>query len=240
MSDPVSPSGVRLLSLDAFRGAVMLLMASSGLGIPKIAAQFPESQFWRFVGNQCEHAAWAGCTLWDLIQPSFMFMVGVALPWSIANRQARGETSGAMLGHALVRSAILIFLAVFLSSAWSAHTEWTFNNVLSQIGLGYPVLFLAALHLKPRGQWALAFGILVVCWLAFAAYPVAPAGFDWAAVGVPADWPHLSGFAAHWEKNSNFAAGFDQWFLNFFPRPEPFRFSSGAIRPSTSCHPLPR
>jgi predicted acyltransferase len=47
-------------------------------------------------------------------------------------------------------------------------------------------------------------------------------------VGVPADWPHhLGGFAAHWDKNSNFAAAFEVWFLNLFPRAKPFLFNGG-------------
>ena len=83
MNEPSNPSPARLISLDAFRGAIMLLMASSGFGIPQIAPKFPESSVWQFWGYECEHAAWAGCTLWDVIQPAFMFMVGVALPWSI-------------------------------------------------------------------------------------------------------------------------------------------------------------
>jgi len=45
---------------------------------------------------------------------------------------------------------------------------------------------------------------------------------------VPADWPHhYSGFAAHWNKNSNLGAAFDQWFLNLFPRTKPFIANSG-------------
>ena len=69
----------------------MLLMASSALAIPQVAKSFPESATWQFFAHQFEHAAWQGWTIWDLIQPAFMFMVGVALPWSVANRQARGE-----------------------------------------------------------------------------------------------------------------------------------------------------
>ncbi len=137
----VSPTG-RLLSLDAFRGAIMLLMASSGLGIPQVAKKFPDSALWKFFGYQCEHSEWVGCSLWDLIQPAFMFMVGVALPWSIANRQGRGQTFGVLFGHALWRALLLVLLAVFLTSAWSKQTEWIFTNVLAQIGLGYPFLFL--------------------------------------------------------------------------------------------------
>src|ERR1041384_6467892 len=103
----------RLVSLDAYRGAIMLLMASNGLGLTQVARErFPDNSIWAFVGRQVDHTSWAGCTLWDIIQPSFMFMVGVALPWSIANRRARGQTFPALVGHALWRSVALVLLAV--------------------------------------------------------------------------------------------------------------------------------
>lgn len=224
----VSPTG-RLLSLDAFRGAIMLLMASSGLGIPQVAKNFPDSAGWKFFGYQCEHAEWVGCSLWDLIQPAFMFMVGVALPWSIANRQARGQTFGVLFGHALWRALLLVLLAVFLTSAWSKQTEWVFTNVLAQIGLGYPFLFLLAFT-RPRTQWLAALGILFACLLAFALHPLPPQNTDWKSVGVPVDWPHLTGFAAHWDKNANFAASFDIWFLNLLPHEVPFTHNAGGYQ----------
>lgn len=219
----------RLTSLDAFRGAIMLLMASSGLGIPQIAKTFPDSPIWAFLGRHCEHANWSGCTLWDLIQPAFMFMVGVALPWSLANRRARGASTRSLVLHALTRSAALIGLAIFLTSAWSPRTEWVFTNVLAQIGLGYPLLFLVALT-PPKAPWIVAFSLLAAYALAFALYPLPAPDFDWTRVGVPSDWPHLQGFAAHWDKNSNAAAAFDVWFLNLFPRETPFVFSSGGYQ----------
>jgi predicted acyltransferase len=222
-------SSNRLVSLDAYRGAIMLLMASSGLGIPQVAANFPDSPMWKFLGYQFEHAEWTGCTLWDLIQPAFMFMVGVALPWSVANRRARGQSFAVMFAHALWRAGLLVLLAVFLTSAWSNHTEWVFTNVLAQIGLGYPLLFLLAFT-RTRTQWLAAIGILVAYWLKFALHPLPPSGFDWQSVGVPEDWNHLTGFAAHWEKNANFAASFDVWFLNLFPRSTPFVFSEGGYQ----------
>lgn len=226
---PAVSAAQRLASLDAFRGAIMLLMASSGFGIPQVAKNFPDSAVWRFLGYQCEHAEWAGCTLWDLIQPAFMFMVGVALPWSMANRQARGQNFGVMFGHALWRAVLLVLLAVFLTSAWSKQTEWLFTNVLAQIGLGYPFLFLLAFT-KPRTQWLVAFAILFAYWLAFALHPLPSPNFDWKAVGVPGDWPRLTGFATHWEKNANFAATFDSWFLNLFPREAPFTHRGGGYQ----------
>jgi heparan-alpha-glucosaminide N-acetyltransferase len=227
ISDSASPKPPeRLISLDAYRGAIMVLMASAGLGLAKVAKTHPESAVWRFVGYHTEHAEWVGCSLWDLIQPAFMFMVGIALPWSIANRQARGHSFGSMWGHALWRSLLLVLLGVFLTSAFGKQTDWGFANVLSQIGLGYPLLFLLAFT-RDRTVWAAAAGLLLAYWLAFALHPLPPPGFDWAGVGVPADWKHLGGFAAHWEKNVNFAATVDRWLLNLFPRPAPFVFNSG-------------
>jgi heparan-alpha-glucosaminide N-acetyltransferase len=219
----------RLVSLDAFRGAIMLLMASSALGIPQVARSFPESAAWRFFAYHFDHVPWAGCALWDLIQPAFMFMVGVALPWSVANRRARGQTFPVMLGHALWRSAALVLLAVVLTSNWSTQTEWIFTNVLAQIGLGYPFLFMLAFA-RTRTVWMAVFGILFFYWLAFALHPLPPPDFDWKSVGVPANWPHLTGFAAHWEKSFNFAMTFDRWFLNLFPREKPWLFSTGGYQ----------
>jgi predicted acyltransferase len=207
----------------------MLLMASAGLGLSEVAAHFPGSGAWQFVGRQCDHAPWAGCTPWDLIQPAFMFMVGVALPWSVANRLTQGETFARMFGHALWRALLLVLLAVFLSSAWSRHTNWTFDNVLAQIGLGYPLLFLLAFA-GPCTTWCVALSLLAAYWLAFTLYPLPPLGFHWASVGIGPNWMHLRGFAAHWEKNANLAAAFDVWFLNLFPRTSRFTFSAGGYQ----------
>ncbi len=230
-SDSSSPSTPprRLASLDAYRGAIMLLMASAGLGLSQVAHHHADSHLWAFIGRHCEHVPWAGCSLWDLIQPAFMFMVGVALPWSLANRRARGMSTAKLLGHALWRSLVLVLLAVFLTSAWSPRTEWIFPNVLAQIGLGYPFLFLIALT-RPRTQAWVAGVILLGYWLWFALYPLPPADFDPATVGVSPEVPQLTGWAAHWNKNTNAAAAFDRWFLNLFPRRQPFTFNEGGYQ----------
>src|SRR5262245_21295597 len=83
---------VRLSSMDAYRGFVMLLMASEGLGISHVAEHFKDSAFWQFLHFHTDHVQWAGGSLWDMIQPSFSFLVGVALPYSVANRMAKGDT----------------------------------------------------------------------------------------------------------------------------------------------------
>jgi predicted acyltransferase len=153
--------------------------------------------------------------------------VGVALPFSLAARLAAGQPRGRMIAHAFWRAAILAALGIWLRSISHPQTYFTFEDTLTQIGLGYGFLFL--LGLRPgRDQWiALAF-ILIAYWAAFALYPVPPESFDYSAVGVPPDWPHrLTGFAAHWNKNSNLAWAFDTWFLNLFPREKPFVFNGG-------------
>jgi predicted acyltransferase len=224
---PESPAiSSRLVSLDAYRGFVMLLMASDGLDFSRVAAGMPASQLWQFLSYQTEHTEWRGCSLWDLIQPSFTFLVGVALPFSLAKRKAGGQAFGTMLGHAIWRALALTFLGVFLRSLHHHQTYYTFEDTLSQIGMGYVFLFLLA-WTTPKVQFAALAAILLGYWAAFALYPLPAAGFAYETVGVPANWPHLTGFAAHWDKNTNVAAVFDQWFLNLFPRESPFRFNEG-------------
>jgi predicted acyltransferase len=170
---------------------------------------------------------WQGCSLHDLIQPAFSFLVGAAMPFSLANRRARGESFQRLLGHALWRSVALILLGIFLRSLERPQTYWTFEDTLTQIGLGYTFLFLLAFT-SLRVQIAVFATILVAFWGAFALYPLPGPDFDYTQVGVPANWPHLyTGFLAHFNKNSNLSWAFDVWFLNLFPRESPFRFNSG-------------
>lgn len=217
------------MSLDAYRGFVMLLMVSSGFGFPRVAREFKESGFWQFLGRQFEHVPWTGCSLWDLIQPSFMFIVGVAVPFSLAVRRAKGQTFRRMTLHAAWRAFLLVVLAIFLTSYGRPETQFSFTNVLAQIGLGYWFLFMLG-WTKPWIQFASAAVILVGYWVAFATYPAAGPAFDYASVGLPANWSHLEGFAAHWDKNTNLAAAFDRWFLNLFPQPKPFVSNSGGYQ----------
>jgi heparan-alpha-glucosaminide N-acetyltransferase len=217
----------RLASLDVFRGVTMLFMASEILHLPAIARGFPDNAFARLTADLLDHRPWTGCVPWDLIQPAFMFMVGVSLPFSVASRRARGHTFGGLFAHSVWRAAVLVALGIFLRSQSRSQTYFTFEDVLTQIGLGYVVLFLLA-WARPRVQWTAAAVILVGYWAAFALYPLPGPGFDPLTVGVRPDWPHtLEGFAAHWNKNTNLAHAFDVWFLNLFPRERPFLFNGG-------------
>ncbi|MDQ6666297.1 MAG: DUF5009 domain-containing protein [Acidobacteriota bacterium] len=187
----------------------MLLMMAEVLQFARVARAFPGSWIWGVLAYNQDHVAWAGCSLHDLIQPSFSFLVGVALPYSIASRLAKGAAFPKLFAHALWRSFLLIALGIFLRSTHSLQTNFTFEDTLTQIGLGYPFLFLLGFR-PPRWQWIALAAILTGYWLAWAIYPVPGPGF-----------------AAHWAKNSNLGATFDLWFLNLFPRVKPFVENAG-------------
>lgn len=227
MTAASTPTPGRLASIDAYRGFVMLLMMGEVLHFYAVAQALPDSGFWAFLAYHQEHVDWVGCSLHDLIQPSFSFLVGVALPFSLARRISEGQPLGKRSAHAFWRAFILVMLGVFLRSIDARQTYWTFEDTLSQIGLGYGFLYLIA-HTRGRAQWMALAAILIAYWAAFVAYPLPGADFDWAAAGVAPDWPHhASGLAAHWNKNTNFAWGFDTWFMNLFPRKAPFTHNEG-------------
>jgi predicted acyltransferase len=225
-------SSPRLTSLDAWRGAIMLFMASAGLGFPQVAAAMPDSAFWKFLAFHTSHVAWIGGGAWDMIQPSFMFMVGVAMPYSYARRIREGHSFARNLGHALWRAIVLVLLSVFLASKSAKQTTWIFPNVLGQIGLGYVFLFL----LFGRGwkvQLAAIAAIAVGYWSWFAWHPLPPPEFDYTKIGVKLDEVRecvLPGFFAHWNKGTNAAADFDRWFLNLFPTARRFEFNAGGYQ----------
>ncbi len=220
----------RLASLDAYRGLVLALMMGEALRFCGVAAALPASALWGFLCHHQDHVAWASGSLHDLIQPGFSFLVGASLPFSLAARFARGASHASLVAHAFRRGLVLVALGIVLRSLGRPQTYFTFEDTLTQIGLGYPFLVLLALRPR-REQWAALGLILVAFWAAFALYPAPGPGFDWPAVGVPPDWPHhLNGFAAHWNKGENFSAQFDRWFLNLFPREQPFAFNGGGYQ----------
>ncbi|MEP7259284.1 MAG: DUF5009 domain-containing protein, partial [Flavitalea sp.] len=217
----------RMASVDAYRGFVMLLMMAETLSFTHVSEALPGNTFWSFLSFNQSHVEWVGCSLHDMIQPSFSFLVGVAVPYSIGARLSKGGTFGPLLRSAMIRSLILILLGVFLRSQFAKQTNFTFEDTLSQIGLGYTFLFILGFK-TPRVQLIAFITVIVGYWAAFALYPLPGAGFDYVAAGVPPDWEfNLKGFAAHWNKNTNLAWAVDNWFLNLFPREKPFTHNGG-------------
>ena len=228
LETPLLEPPARIGSIDAYRGLVMFLMAAEVLKLQDVARKVP-TDIWQFLAHHQSHVEWAGCTLHDLIQPSFSFLVGVALPFSIAARLAKGHSKWRMTLHAVWRAALLVLLGVFLRSMSKNQTNWTFEDTLSQIGLGYVPLFLLGFT-RQRWQWIALVVILVGYWGLFAWWELPSRHFDYPKYGVPEDFTGnfvAGSFASHWNKNSNPAWYFDTWFLNLFPREKPFTHNGG-------------
>ncbi len=221
------PTSNRLTSIDTYRGFVMLLMLGEVLKWEDIAEKVPGNAFLELMAFHQSHVSWQGCSLHDMIQPSFTFLVGVAMPFSLESRATQGQTPQKRALHAIWRALTLVLLGVVLRSLGKNQTYWTFEDTLSQIGLGYAFLFGIA-HLKRHWQWVALGVILFGYWLAFALTPLPPAGFDPATVGVKPEWDHhVTGFAAHWDKNTNLAMQVEIWLRNALPHEEVFRFNGG-------------
>src|SRR6185295_7441328 len=110
LSQPAVGARVRVTSIDAFRGFVMFLMLAEAMRLWTVSEAFPASRFWAAVAYNTTHVPWQGCSLHDLIQPAFSFLVVAAMPFSLASRRARGESFTRLLLHALWRSIALILL----------------------------------------------------------------------------------------------------------------------------------
>ena len=222
-----APTGKRLVSLDAYRGFIMTMLAASGFGIAKFAGLDRDNSVWqswdydRFqqLSFHFEHPAWEsvrgwiGVSFWDLIQPAFMFMVGVAMPFSYARRQTMGSSARGRLLHALWRAVVLVLLGVFLYSLRSEQTNWIFTNVLAQIGLGYFFAYLL-LSVSPQLQLGAIAVILMGYWGWFMMNPP-PETFDYSVVNASVEAGEVyQGRFAPWSKNANAAHFFDVLFLN--------------------------
>jgi predicted acyltransferase len=160
------PSTARLTSLDAYRGFIMLLLVSNGFGLG-VLEHYPG---WAWLARQVDHTAWEGCTFWDLIQPAFTFMVGVAMPFSFARREEQGASTMSITRHVIWRSFLLIVLSNIFSNWGSQHLRLQLINVLSQIAFGYLICFLIT-RLAFRWQVLTGAAMLAGYWLLFAAFP---------------------------------------------------------------------
>lgn len=128
----------RVVSVDILRGLTMALMLSEGFALDPLLRHTPLE----WLGAQFEHQPWNGMRLWDMIQPMFMFLVGVSMPFALAVREARGATWSQTLGHVLKRAGLLIFWGLVARSAQAGYARLDLINVLAQIAFTYTVAFL--------------------------------------------------------------------------------------------------
>lgn len=136
------PQG-RLLSLDVYRGITMfLLMAEAALVYDAFTDYFPEGSLGGQIMRQFHHHPWDGLRFWDLIQPFFMFIVGVAMPFSLKSRLKRGDSWWEAFRHILQRCGLLLLFGVGLHCIYRDRLVWELWNVLTQLSFTVLVTFL--------------------------------------------------------------------------------------------------
>ena len=140
----------------------MILLVSVGFGF----GQLNNHPLFAPLAAQVEHVAWEGTVFWDLIQPAFMFMVGVAMPFALARRVENGATFANNLRHVTIRSLKLIALSHLFTIVHESQFRLGFINVLSQIAFTYFFCFLL-MQLAFRWQTVAAALILGGHWAMF-------------------------------------------------------------------------
>lgn len=149
------PATKRYVGLDAYRGFIMLILAAEGFGFSALKGD-PQ---WGRVALWFHHVPWEGGVFWDMIQPAFMFMVGVAMPFALARRTELGATPRDNLRHVLSRSIRLVILSQILIWVSAGQIKPQLINVLSQIAFTYFLSYLI-MQWRWRYQAVTAFALL--------------------------------------------------------------------------------
>ena len=166
----------RLASLDFFRGLTMFLLIAEYSAIYNhlVSPDFQGS--WIYVlGTQFHHHPWNGLRIWDLVQPFFMFIVGVAIPFSAGKRLERGDPYRDVLMHAVKRSLLLLLLGWGLYCISPGYITFRFQNVLAQLSVTYLIAFLLMKRSVPI-QLGFSVLLLVITEAIYRLFPVA--GFN--------------------------------------------------------------
>ena len=164
------PIAGRVASIDFFRGFTMFLLIGESTGFFGCIGEV-NSGFFKFLAEELEHHEWHGLHFWDLIQPFFMFIVGVAIPFAVANRKKKGDSDSTILKHAWQRSFLLLMLGWILYNEGNDHIGFRLQNVLAQLSVTYIVAFLIQ---KKNFHFQLIFTLVVLLLvdLAYRFFPV--------------------------------------------------------------------
>jgi predicted acyltransferase len=169
----------RLVSLDFFRGFVMLLLIAETTGIyDLLVAPSVKGTIMSAIGAQFQHHPWNGLHLWDLGQPFFMFISGVAMAYSYGGRWGHGSTWGATFRHALGRSFLLFLFgwALYFIEPVEGNPGGAFlYDVLPQLSVACLIAFLIMRRSLPA-QLSFSLGLLAVTELLYRLWQVP--GFD--------------------------------------------------------------
>jgi len=188
------PPSERLVSLDALRGFDMIWIAGAD-SLGDALSHFKGGPVSRVLARQLDHVAWAGLHFYDLVFPLFVFLMGVAIPFSLSRMV---EVSGrpAAVRRIFRRAALLFLLGVFYYGGLShpiSDVRWA--GVLQRFGLCYLGAGLLFLHFRPRGLAATCAALLVGYWALLTFVPVPGIG------------------AGHFGEGQNLANWFDRMYL---------------------------
>ena len=162
----------RLVSLDFFRGLTMFLLIAESTEIySHLVNPGLEGTALHWLGTQFHHVSWDGLRFWDLIQPFFMFIVGVAMPFSLANRTRAGLGKSGLLGHAIKRSLLLLFLGWAIHCVHAGELEPRFQNVLAQLAVTYMLAYLI-MNQSFRFQLGFSLALLVLTELVYRLFSI--------------------------------------------------------------------
>jgi predicted acyltransferase len=170
----VVTSPQRLTSVDALRGFDMFWIMGGGPFVMAVCKLFA-NPLPHWLDRQFDHVDWEGFVGWDLIMPLFLFIVGVAMPFSIGKRIKLGETRGQIYRKVAYRVVALWILGMVAQGnllAFDPNNLQLYSNTLQAIAAGYLISSAALVELRVRGQAALAALLLVVFWLLLAFFPV--------------------------------------------------------------------
>ena len=169
------PEG-RLVSLDVFRGLTMfVLIAESALVYEALMDVAAPGSLLEGIVLQFNHHPWNGLRFWDLVQPFFMFIVGVAMAFSITRRWSAGDTWLQTFRHVAYRCMVLFFLGVILHIGYAQALVWELWNVLTQLSFTILVAFLL-FNLPIRTQLVVSLGLILLSEILYRTFPVE--GFD--------------------------------------------------------------
>lgn len=172
-----SPLPGRITSVDFFRGFTMFMLAGEAARLYSTFLKY-DSGVMNFIGTQLEHHEWHGLHFWDLIQPFFMFIVGVAIPFAVANRVKKGDSNRKITLHAIKRSLLLLFIGWALYFIEAGHFVLRLQNVLAQLSVTYLVAFLIR-NKSFKFQLIFTLVILLLIDLAYRFFPVDGFNHPW-------------------------------------------------------------
>lgn len=154
-------TGSRLISLDFYRGFIMILLALESTGLYEHLLHLGDDSWFHSVMQQFFHHPWNGLYFWDLIQPGFMFIAGTAMALSLQKQWTAGVSWNKTFVKILKRCGWLFFWGVLIYAVHEDGLHFELWNVLTQLSFTYLVSFLV-FRWSNTAQIAVSLGLLLL------------------------------------------------------------------------------